>query len=172
VDVDAIRVRGEWVRHAPQHSERLGRAAEPTDGRWQRGDVVDALYLADEPDTAIAEWYRFLAEHGLPPGQAIPHEHHVWQLDLELADLSTRERLQAVKLQPPRPSRRTWPPFQAVGEELSRQGWVGLLAPSAARPNAMIACVFDHGAWPPAGCQPIRAVEIVDVPPPPTGMTT
>ena len=83
MDVDAIRVGGEWVRHAPQHSELLGRAAEPTDGRWQRGDVVDALYLADQPDTAIAEWYRFLAEHGLPPGEAIPHEHHVWQLDLE-----------------------------------------------------------------------------------------
>jgi hypothetical protein len=70
------------------------------------------------------------------------------------------------------PSRRTWPAFQDVGDALWRAGWPALLAPSAARPGSLIICVFDHGTWSPAGCEPVRAVAITDVPPPPTGMTT
>lgn len=34
----------------------------PPDNRWQRGGVVDALYLADDEDTVWAEWHRHLAE--------------------------------------------------------------------------------------------------------------
>lgn len=165
-------MRGEWIRHAPHHSDLLGRATEPTDGRWQRGEVVGGLYLADETETAIAEWYRFLAERGLPPARAIPHDHHVWQLDLELANLSTDERLVSVGVGPPRPSRRTWSPFQSLGERLWRAGWPGLLTASAARPASTIVCVFYQDHWPPLGCEPARAVEIVEMPTPPTGMTT
>jgi hypothetical protein len=89
VDVDRVAVQGEWIRHAPHRSSLLGRAGELTDGRWQRGEIVRGLYVADEPATAIAEWYRLLAERGLPPARAIPHDHHVWELELQLADLST-----------------------------------------------------------------------------------
>jgi RES domain-containing protein len=108
----------------------LGRAAEPTDGRWQRGEIVRGLYLANEPATAIAEWYRLLAERGLPPARAIHHDHHVWELKLQLADLSTPECLARLNLETPRPGRRTWAPFQAVGEQLFREGFAGILAPS------------------------------------------
>jgi uncharacterized damage-inducible protein DinB len=76
VDVDAVAVDGTWIRHAPHRSSLLGRAAEPTDGRWQRGETVRGLYLADERATAVAEWYRLLTERGLPPARAIPHDHH------------------------------------------------------------------------------------------------
>ena len=89
MDVETVAVAGEWIRHAPHRSALLGRATEPTDGRWQRGEIVRGLYLADEPATAIAEWYRLLAERGLPPARAIPHDHHVWTIRLELVDLST-----------------------------------------------------------------------------------
>ncbi len=89
------------------------------------------LYLADEPATAIAEWYRLLAERGLSPGRAIPHDHHVWQLDLQLADLSTPERLARVRLTAPTTGRRTWPPFQAAGEQLFRTGFAGISARSS-----------------------------------------
>jgi RES domain-containing protein len=102
MDVDTVAVDGEWIRHAPHRSALLGRASEATDGRWQHGEVVRALYLADEPATAIAEWYRLLAERGLPPGRAIPHDHHVWELDLQLADLSTPERWPAEGSRRPR----------------------------------------------------------------------
>ena len=172
LDVEATLVAGEWLRHAPHRSSLLGRAAEPTDGRWQHGAVVRGLYLADNAATAIAEWYRFLAERGLPPAHAIPHDQHVWRISLELADLSTPARLAAVGLPPPQPSRRSWSAFQGVGDALWRAGWPGLLAPSAARPRSLVICVFAHGTWPPSGCEPVRTVEISDVPAPPTGMTT
>jgi RES domain-containing protein len=172
MDVDAAAVRGEWIRHAPHHSALLGRASEPTDGRWQHGATVRGLYLADEPATGIAEWYRLLAELGLPPARAIPHDHPVWHIAVELADLSDRERLARVNLAPPTPGRRAWSAFQAVGDQLFHAGYAGILAPSAARPQALIACIFDRGTWPPTGCQPLHAIEINDIPPPPTGMTT
>jgi RES domain-containing protein len=172
VDVDAIAVTGDWIRHAPHASGLSGPAGEPTAGRWQHAAVVRALHLADEPATAVAEWYRWLAERGLPLAYAIPHDHHVWRLDLQLANLGSVERLAAVGLTAPRPSRRTWPAFQAVGDALCELGWRGLVAPSAARPQSLIVCVFDRGEWPPAGCEPVRAIAVPEAPPPPTGMTT
>ncbi len=91
--VDTVAAAGEWIRHAPHRSNLLGRSVEPTNGRWQHGDVARALYLADSAETAVAEWYRLLAERGPPPGQAIPHDHHVWQTHIDVADLSTTHRL-------------------------------------------------------------------------------
>lgn len=170
--VETIAITGEWIRHAPHAAPLLGRAPVATDGRWQRGGVVRALYLADDRNTAIAEWYRVLAELGLPPARRIPHDHHIWAIDLELTNLGDQDRLAAVGLQVPRPGRSTWPAFQDIGEQLWRDGWAGLVAPSAARPQSLVICVFDDGAWPPAGCQPLRSDEIIDVPPPPRGMTT
>ena len=119
----------------------------------------------------MAEWYRWLAERGLPPTHAITHAHHVWQLDLELADLSSTRTLAALELDLPRPGRRTWPRYQRIGEILWREGWAGLLTRSAAGPHGLVVCVFG-GDWPPAGCTPLRVTEIASVPPPRTGMTT
>ena len=137
------------------------------------GSTVASLAASISPmSTAIAEWYRILAEHGIPPSHRIPHDHHIWRIDLKLANLSDEARLDAVGLDAPRPARATWPACQAVGEQLWRDGWAGLVPPSAARPGSLIACVFDDGVWPPPGCQPSRSIEIIDVPPPPRGMTT
>jgi RES domain-containing protein len=169
--VDPVHAGGEWIRHAPHRSDLLGRAATPTDGRWQRGEHVPGLYLADNAATAVAEWYRFLAELGIAPARAVPHDHHVWRLDLELADLSGERRLASVGLPPPRPGRARGRPTRTSGEALWREGWAGLLAPSAARPDGRIACIFAS-RWPPERCTPIRANEITETPPPPQGMTT
>ena len=65
-------VEGTWIRHVPHGAHLLGRADTPSDGRWQRGDVVRALYLAETVATATAEWYRSLAEWGLSPQDHIP----------------------------------------------------------------------------------------------------
>ncbi|MDQ3678199.1 MAG: RES family NAD+ phosphorylase [Actinomycetota bacterium] len=113
MDVDAIAVAGDWIRHVPHAAALLGRAPVATDGRWQRASVVRALYLADEPDTAIAEWY-VLAELGVPPARRIPHDHHISAIDLKLANLSDDTRLAAVGLDAPRPAGGTWPASQAV----------------------------------------------------------
>ena len=60
---------GTWFRHVPAGFDAYHRPPEPADNRWQRGEVVDALYFADSEETVWAEWYRFLAEAGLPPGR-------------------------------------------------------------------------------------------------------
>ena len=164
-------VNGTWVRHVPHRAELLGRASLPADGRWQRGEVVPGLYLADSMETATAEWYRALAELGLSPQDHVPYDHHEWRLDLRLADLSSVEALHDVALSTPAPDRRGWPAFQRVGEQLWRGGWAGLVAPSAARPGALVVCIFAE-AWPPAGCEPIGRSVVVAVPPPPRGMRT
>ncbi len=164
-------VTGTWIRHVPHQADLLGRADPPSDGRWQRGEIVPALYLADTAQTATAEWYRALAERGFSPQDHVPYDHHHWRLELDLADLSTTERLHSVALDTPRPSRRTWPPYQQVGEQLWREGWAGLIAPSAAYPGSLIACVFAS-TWPPAGCTPLDASTVKTIPPPPPGMTT
>jgi RES domain-containing protein len=169
--VDAVHVSGEWARHAPHRSDLLGRSAEQTDGRWQRGDVARGLYLADEPATAVAEWYRWLAERGLPPDRAIPHDHHVWELDLELVDLRSARRLAALGLDLPAPARRTWPRYQEVGETLWSEGWARLITRSAARSEAFVVCAFAD-KWPPGGFVPKRRIEVTDVPVAPTGMAT
>jgi RES domain-containing protein len=132
---------------------------------------VPALYLADTAQTATAEWYRALAERGFSPQDHVPYDHHHWRLELDLADLSDTERLHSVALDTPRPSRRTWAPYQQVGEQLWHEGWAGLVAPSAAHPGSLITCVFATD-WPPAGCTPLHATTVKTIPPPPPGMTT
>ncbi len=164
-------VEGTWIRHVPHRAGLLGRASTPSDGRWQRGEIVPALYLADTMATATAEWYRSLAEWGLSPQDHMPYDYHRWRLELKLADLSDHERLHSVMLDTPRPSRQTWPAYQRVGEQLWREGWAGLIAPSAAHPGSLIACVFMT-AWPPTGCVPLDASIVRTIPPPPRGMTT
>lgn len=169
--VEARELTGTWVRHAPSGSALLGRSAMPSDGRWQRGGKISALYLADSTSTADAEWYRSLAEWGLHPEDFLPFDHHFWEISLELADLSDSEKLAEVSLSMPVPSRRDWPAFQKVGESLWKEGWAGLLAPSAARPASSVVCVFAD-AWPPEDCQPVKATRVSKIPAPPRGMST
>ena len=73
-DVDVGAVRGVFVRHIPHGGDPLYQAPHPADGRWQHGSVIEAWYLADEPATAWAEWYRALAGTGLPPARALPRD--------------------------------------------------------------------------------------------------
>jgi RES domain-containing protein len=164
-------VEGTWIRHVPHGADLLGRAKPPSDGRWQRGATVPALYLADTTRTATAEWYRSLAEWGLSPQDHVPYDHHRWHLELELADLSDIDLLHGVALDQPRPSRHAWPAYQQVGEQLWREGWTGLIAPSAAHSDSLVTCIFAS-AWPPPGCRPLDVRTVESIPPPPRGMTT
>ena len=120
-----------------------------------------------------AEWYRHLAERGVPPLMQLPRD--VWRCrvdGLQVADLSTAARLARIGLPPPAPGRRTWAPFQQAGETLWREGLPGLLAPSAARPEGLTLCLFvaDPALSP---VEPLPPPEVVaDPPAPPTGMRT
>ncbi len=116
MEVDARSVKGLWVRHVPHGADLLGRGLPPSDGRWQKDEDVGGLYLADDAETATAEWYRALAELGFRPQDHVPHDHHRWRLAVELADLSSAERLATVGLAMPTPYRQTWSSYQQVGK--------------------------------------------------------
>lgn len=145
VDIATVRLAGRWWRQLPAGLDPVRRPDPPRDARWQRGEVVDAVYLADSPETAWAEWYRWLAESGLPPRAGLPRD--LWRVEVELdgvAGLRSAGALAAIDLGAPRAARREWPTFQRVGERLHRQGRPALVAPSAARADGVVLCVF----WP------------------------
>ncbi len=90
----------------------------------------------------------------------------------DIADLSTEAKLAEVELPAPHPSRGSWAPFQAVGEALYRDGYRGVLYPSAARPDDLALCLFREDIVVP-GADPVRPpVTYRDPPAPPTGMRT
>jgi RES domain-containing protein len=173
VDVDGVVVQGTWWRQTPHGGDPLFRADPPSDGRWQRGEIVGALYCADSEETAWAEWYRALAEFAIPPDRQMPRDLWRWEIDTtDVADLSDSDRLAAVSLTPPLPARRTWPAFQEFGERLWQQGCRGVLAPSAARPQHRVLCLF-RDAEEVAGATPSRPpLTYRRAPAPPTGITT
>ena len=80
--------------------------------------------------------YRLVHRHclvaGVPDRLAHPHAlRSYWATHCLEAGVSVHE------VREPTPNRRSWPAFQTVGEQLLRDGWRGLLAPSAARPGAL-----------------------------------
>lgn len=98
-------VGGLWWRHLPHDGDPLRHADPPSDGRWQRGDVVPALYFAAKEETAWAEWYRGLAERGMPPEMGLPRDLWRYEVDLdEIVDLSTEEALEGHGLRRARPT--------------------------------------------------------------------
>jgi hypothetical protein len=177
LDVDAVAIRQRrWWRHTVHGADPRARRLPPPDGRWQRGAIVEALYLASDEATVWAEWYRHLAEAGIPPNQQMPRDLWSWAVDpgLEVADLTSLDRLKRVDLSIPRPGRTTWPLYQELGETLWREGWPGLLAPSAARPqDGLVLCLFLGGADRVPVARPLPRPRVVRQPPaPPPGMTT
>ncbi len=78
----------------------------------------------------------------MPPRQALPRDLWRMELDVVVADLSTPEQLASCDLLPPAPDRRSWARFQEVGERFHQDGWAGLVAPSAARPDGLVVCLF------------------------------
>lgn len=171
-DPERSRVAGTWFRHVPAGRTPFGRPPLAPDGRWQRGGVVEGLYLADSEATARAEWYRALSENNVPPREALPRDLWKMELDVEVVDLSTPERLGSWGLLPPAPDRRGWGRCQDVGERFHSAGWAGLVAPSAARPTGLVVCLFWRGPTM-EGVRPLPPPDRWNEPPaPPRGMTT
>lgn len=114
-----------------------------------------------------------LAEVGLPPMHAMPRDLWRWTIAVrDIADLSTPAKLTQLDLQPPRPGRSTWAPFQAVGERLYHDGYRGLLYPSAAHPGHRALCLF-RDTINVVGAEPVRPPKLHrDPPAPPAGLRT
>jgi RES domain-containing protein len=173
LSIGAVDVGGVWWRQVPHGGDPLFRADPPSDGRWQRGEVVGGMYFADSEETAWAEWYRALAEFAIPPDRQMPRDLWRWEIDVDdLANLSTEDALKGVGLTPRRPNQSEWLAFQEVGEQLWRDGHRGVLAPSASRPSHFVLCLFRE-AEEVAGAKPGRPpMTYRRAPAPPTGLTT
>lgn len=173
IDIDRVSLRGTWWRQVASGLDPLQVREPPNDGRWQRGAAIGAIYLADDEDTVWAEWYRALASAALPPRTWLPCD--LWSVGVDLdqvADLSDGERLGRAGLVPPAPDRRTWLPYQEVGEQLAAEGCDGLLAPSAARPDGLVLCVFDRSDVEQKLTRLEGPTAVAEPPTPPRGMRT
>lgn len=144
-----VRVSGTWWRQGAPGIDPLSWQEPAPDARWQRGSVTGALYLAESPETAWAEFYRALAEAAVPPRVALPRDLIELCADFrDIADLSTAKALEAEGLPIPGPAQSEWPSFQKVGEGLFKDGAAGLIAPSAARDGGKVLCLFRNGPGP------------------------
>ena len=147
-----VNVGGTWFRITRAGAHPLFLTPEPADGRWQRGDVVRAIYLADTADTAWAEWYRHTSELGVPPQNRLPRD--VWRVAVDVedvADLTPEGVLEAHGVSDLTPTRRQWRITQAIGESCFRAGASGILAPSAARRGGRVLAVFRPSDDAPGG---------------------
>jgi RES domain-containing protein len=173
LDVSPVAATGIWSRHVPAGCDPAHRGDRPASGRWQRGDVVAAVYLASDADTCWAEWYRRLAEDAIAPLDALPRD--LWRFAVTLdgvAALDSDEHLARVGLHAPSPSRADWPAYQAVGERLYAEGYAGVLFASAARPAGRALCVFRPGRALPGMRAVPPAVRQSAPPVPPRGLRT
>jgi len=136
--------------------------------------VVRALYLADSPETAWAEWFRHSAELGVPAQTRLPRDLWKFEVDLdEVADLTADGVMAAHGIKSLSPTRRQWPKTQPIGDGYFRQGRRGLLAPSAAHVGGLVLAVFRTEPGPIPGLKPIKPPRTFkDLPALPTGLRT
>ena len=171
-EILAVPVAGTWYRHVPAGAAPMPGHPAP-DGRWQRGEQVAGLYLAQDPDTVWAEWYRALAELGEAPDSRLPRDLWRFRVQLEqVADLSQLAALRALGLPAMVPDRSQWPAFQDAGARLAEARFRAVLFRSSARPAGLCLCVFaTEDGFP--GITPVGPPERVPAPPaPPRGMRT
>jgi RES domain-containing protein len=142
--IDHVPVTGTWFRHVAAGRDPLTVSVR-SQGRWQRGATIQAVYVADSAATAWAEFYRAAAELAIAPDALLPRD--LWSLSVELphvADLTETAALRTLGLAPAIPDRGQWPAYQDVGERLAAAGAEGVLYRSAARPAHACLCVFAH----------------------------
>lgn len=78
--IERVSVAGSWWRQTSRGFDPLWLATPPSSGRWQHGATVAAIYLADDEQTAWAEWYRALAEIAIPPAHGTPRDLWRWTI--------------------------------------------------------------------------------------------
>ena len=143
------------------------------DGRWQRGEQLAGLYVAQDPDTVWAEWYRALAELGEQPDARLPRD--LWRFTLNLqgvADLTIPAALRSLGLPDPLPDRSQWPAFQNAGHRLAAEGFAGVLFRSSARPDGLCVCVLATEQGFPGVRATGRPTRVATAPVVPRGMRT
>lgn len=139
-------------------------------GRWQRAAVVRALYLAEDPETTWAEFYRAASALQLPPDRLLPRDLWTYRVELdEIVDFTTEAALAAFGLPVAAPDEQQWAAFQTAGERLAETGAQAIMWRSAARPAGTCLCVFTSAV---ARLAPVACRRVETAPVPPRGMRT
>ncbi len=149
-DVTEITAAHVWYRHVPVGTSPFGRPypARVRSARWQRNEVVAALYLADSEETMWSEWRRRVADpltgSETYPDDSVPRDVYAFRFELSgVAHLASRARIRRVGLPyPPRPNDDSWQACQEVGHALFHLGAPALLAVSAPLLRGRVLCVF------------------------------
>ncbi len=166
-DRSQIPLRGVWYRHVRGGGDPLGLPPAGARGRWQRGGVIGAVYLAEDSETTWAEFYRAAAEQHLPPERLLPRDLWSYRVALErVVDMTDPAALAAAGLAPSTPTSAERPAYQALGEQLATAGAQGVLYHSAARPVGRCVCVFETAL---EGLTPLDRVRVHAPPAPPPG---
>jgi RES domain-containing protein len=170
-----VSVEGTWWRIGRPGGNPLALTPEPADGRWQRGDVVRGLYLADGEATAWAEWYRHSAELAVPPQARLPRAIYRFDVSVDdVADLTRPGVLAAHGVASLVPSRRQWRRTQPIGEAYFAAGRRAVLVPSAAHDGGRVLVVFRApGSNDVPGVAVVgRGRRVTELPALPTGLRT
>ena len=125
------------------HDAGLGGAPTQSDGRWHRRGVGFAQYFSLSPAGAWAELIRYFGLRS--PEQVVEQRRSLWHAHVEVedvADLSTFDRWVACGLDPMDAVSDDHAGCQRVAQGLVEQGYRGVLAPSAALPEAINITVF------------------------------
>jgi len=110
---------------------------------------------------------------GVPPAQRLPAD--TWRLRVhvsDIGDLTDPATLATHGIRELRPTRRQWPRTQLIGEAYYREGYRGILTPSAAHAPGRVLTIFRPLPKVPG----VRAVpppnHYTELPPLPTGLRT
>ena len=169
--VAGIAVHGRWLKHTRSRLRGATRARASSRQPLAAGHGRGCLYLADCEDTVWAEWYRHLAERAIPPLAQMPRQLWTWEVDIEVADLSTAERLTAVGLPHRNPATAPGRRFRRSARDYGGTAGPGSLAErgSTRGTGAVPLPLFRRAAEAKPLGQP-RTIE--EPPPPPTGLHT
>ena len=120
-------------RHtSPGRPPLSGSGSQRFGGRWNRPGHSAAIYLADLPQTCIAEFRRMAVGQGRGPASLLPRDlHHITLDEIRVADLTTPECLAETGLRPADIAAPDWSKCQQIGEAVALTGLGGLRAPSA-----------------------------------------
>lgn len=144
--LDRIAYNGEAWRHvAPGRNPSSGEGARVLGGRWNPPDSFPALYLGLTYNVVVSEFYRAAARQALAPASLLPRV--VYQYEVEVAslvDLRSDEACATLGVTAPALLADNLELTQAIGEAGHYLGLEGLLAPSAAGPDAALALFTDR----------------------------
>ena len=133
-------------RHVSEARTPLSAAGARTQGgRWNPPDSFATLYLTQESETAVAEFFRMAKRIGRTASDFLPRRVYRYEVELvDALDLRPADGRAALGLADAQLRGDDLGPCQAIGETAHYLGREGILAPSAAGAGNVLAVFSDR----------------------------